>query len=175
MADLGFSDLLTLVQTIAIIAALLVTLYFSQRQIRTLGVDLETRVLNDVDEKFHNIAEMFIVRPELTRLVYQTPEVVSAETPVAYYMMFFCAHVFHMRQRGVLADNEWTGWLQWMRNAFQYGTISGVWNHQVMAQWFDPAFRSFVETELLPASAKGSNAPGGAPNQGFSTPPPGSG
>lgn len=44
----------------AIIAALLVTLYFARRQIQALGVDLETRVLNDLDEKFHRIGEIFI-------------------------------------------------------------------------------------------------------------------
>ncbi|HEY6237614.1 MAG TPA: hypothetical protein VIZ68_00315, partial [Thermoplasmata archaeon] len=127
MADVGLSDILSLVQTIAIISALLMTLYFSRRQLAGFAVDLETRVLNDLDEKFHRIGEIFIARPELTRMVYQSKERLDPETPLAYYILFFCAHIYHMRQRGILRENEWQGWLQWMRNAFQLGTIATNW------------------------------------------------
>ncbi|MFI5450345.1 MAG: hypothetical protein ACHQ03_11350 [Candidatus Bathyarchaeia archaeon] len=53
MAGLELSEVLTLVQTIAIIATLIMTLYFSRQQMRSLAVDIETRVLNDLDEKVH--------------------------------------------------------------------------------------------------------------------------
>jgi hypothetical protein len=29
-----------------------------------------------------------------------------------------------MRQRGVVSDNEWNGWLRWMKSAFKQGTIA---------------------------------------------------
>ena len=154
MASFDPSELLSLVQTIAIIAALLVTLYFSQRQIRALRDDLETRVLNDVDEKFHHIAEMFVERPELNKIIYQGPAAGGAEVPAAAYILYFCAHIFHMRQRGILADNEWAGWLQWMHTSFQYGTIGAMWKAHEVEEWFDPAFRRFVEQELLGSSAR---------------------
>ena len=149
MSAVGLSDLLSLVQTVAIIAALLVTLYFSRRQVQALAVDLETRVLNDIDEKFHRIGDVFLERPELIRLIYRTPGVVGPEVPLAYYVLFFCAHIFHMRQRKVLADNEWAGWRQWMANAFQYGTLAKDWKEGQMESWFDPAFREFVDREFL--------------------------
>jgi hypothetical protein len=66
-----------------------------------------------------------------------------------YYLLFFCAHIYHMRQRGILGDNEWSGWLQWMRNAFQFGTIGQSWKDSEMGSWFDPAFRDFVNSELV--------------------------
>ena len=159
MVSIDLDDVLTLAQTVAIIAALLVTLYFSQRQVRASSVDLETRVLNDVDDKFHHIAQMFIERPELIRLVYtRSPtDAQNPSTPVTYYIMFFCAHIFHMRQRRVLADNEWAGWHAWMENAFRYGSLGDQWRRQEMAQWFDPEFRAFVDRELLPL------APGPSP------------
>ena len=50
-ANLDFSDSLSLAQTIAIIATLLMTLYFSRRQLNSLTLDIETRVLNDLDGK----------------------------------------------------------------------------------------------------------------------------
>jgi hypothetical protein len=156
MADTGFSDLLSVVQTIAIIAALLVTLYFSRRQMQAFTVDLETRVLNDLDEKFHRIGEIFIERPELVQSIYRTTAHVSSEVPFTYYVVFFCAHIYHMRQRGVLQDNEWEGWLQWMRNAFRLGTLGQSWTEANIGSWVDPAFREFVERELL---APGSRPP----------------
>ena len=154
MPDLGITDILGLVQTIAIIAALLITLYFSRRQIQALRVDLETRVLNDVDEKFHHIAEMFIERPELNRIIYQGPSGATPEIPAAAYILYFCAHIFHMRQRGILADNEWAGWLQWMHTSFRFGTIATLWKAHEVEEWFDPAFRTFVESDLLGSRQK---------------------
>lgn len=152
MSGFDLSALLSLVQTIAIIAALLVTLYFSRRQMQALSVDLETRVLNDLDEKFHRIGEIFIERPELVQSIYRTPQGVGPEVPFSYYILFFCAHIFHMRERGILKDNEWAGWLQWMKNAFRLGSLGATWKSTEMAGWVDPAFRQFVERELLPPS-----------------------
>ncbi len=149
----SLDDLLTLVQTIAIIAALLVTLYFSTRQVRALSVDLESRVLSDINDQFHNLAEAFVRSPELVRIVYQVPgSAETPETPLSYYMMFFYAHIYRMRQRGILGDNEWAGWHQWMRNAFRWGAIAKNWKQQSMGIWFDPAFRDFVERDLMPAA-----------------------
>jgi hypothetical protein len=150
MADLGFSDLLSVVQTGAIIVALVATLYFSQRQVYAVTKDLETRVLNDIDEKFHSIGEILIEQPDLVQTIFASPETIGKEIPFSYYVLFFCAHIHHMRERGVLQDNEWTGWYEWMKNAFRYGTLGRSWTEGQMGQWFDPAFRRFVDTELLP-------------------------
>lgn len=149
MWDLSLPDLLSLVQTFAIIVALLMTVYFSRRQIQAFSIDLESRVLNDIDEKFHRIGEIFIERPELIRSIYQAPTTPGAEVPFMYYLLSFCSHIFHMRQRGLLKDNEWAGWYQWMRNAFQLGTVGASWTRDHMGAWFDPDFREFVEKELL--------------------------
>jgi hypothetical protein len=150
MADLGLSDLLSLVQTCAIIVALVATLYFSRRQVEGFTKDLESRVLNDIDEKFHSIGEILVDQPDLVQTIYTTPTNQGKEVPFAYYVLFFCAHVHHMRERGILQDNEWVGWLQWMRNAFRFGSLGRAWSLGEMGQWFDPSFRSFVEAELLP-------------------------
>ena len=49
--DIGISDVLSITQTIGIIGTLLIALYFSRREIRELSVDIETKVLSDLDEK----------------------------------------------------------------------------------------------------------------------------
>jgi hypothetical protein len=159
MSAFSFEDLLSLVQTVAIITALLITLYFSRRQLQALKVDVESRVLADINEQFHNIGQLFIERPELISTIHQSPYKPGAEIGFAYYVLYFFDHIFHMRQRGILADNEWTGWLQWMRNAFQQGTIASTWKQINMESWFDPAFQEFVRTELLPVAGTSPSVP----------------
>jgi len=56
-----------------------------------------------------------------------------------------------MWKRKVLSDNEWTGWLRWMKSAFEQGTIKDLWKTNIdMEKWFDPDFQNFVEKELIP-------------------------
>lgn len=156
MSDVDFSDLLTLVQTVAIIVAIVIAVYFSRRQIQALTTDLEARVANDLDEKLHRMGEIFIEKPEFIRVLNDFPSTgpddanFSPETAFAYYVMFFCAHAFHMRQRGLLSNNDWSGWLQWTRNAFRDGKLGKFWKEYEMSAWVDPAFVKFVESEVLP-------------------------
>ena len=158
MAAVDFSELLTLVQTVAIIVAIVIAVYFSRRQIQALTTDLEARVVNDLDEKLHRMGEIFIEKPEFIRVLNDfpategNPTTFAPETAFAYYVMFFCAHAFHMRQRGILSDNDWAGWLRWTKNAFQDGKLGKYWKEYEMNAWVDPAFVEFVEREVLPKS-----------------------
>jgi hypothetical protein len=40
-------------EALGIIATLFVVLYFSRKQMQSLSVDIETKVLSDLDEKMH--------------------------------------------------------------------------------------------------------------------------
>ncbi|MCI4352609.1 MAG: hypothetical protein L3K14_04395 [Thermoplasmata archaeon] len=159
MAGIDFPELLTLVQTVAIIVAIIIAVYFSRRQIQALAADLEARVLNDLDEKLHRMGEIFMEKPDYVRVLNDVPPAeggeaaFAPEAAFAYYVMFFCAHCFHMRQRGILSDNDWAGWLQWTKNAFQHGRLGNYWKDAQMHAWVDPAFREFVEREILVPSA----------------------
>jgi hypothetical protein len=56
-----------------------------------------------------------------------------------------------MRQRKVLSDNEWTGWLRWMKSAFEQGKIKEFWESNLeIEKWSDPAFEEFINKELAP-------------------------
>lgn len=149
MASLDFSDRLSLAQTIAIIATLLMTLYFSGRQLKSFTLDMETRVLNDLDEKLHNMGSMFVDSPELIKTIYDIPSEITSDVPFAFYILFMWSHAYHMRERKILSDNEWAGWLQWIKNAFRYGTIGKYWKVYEMETWFDPSFQKFVNTEII--------------------------
>ena len=40
-------------KSIAIIATLIVIIYFSRKQMQSLSIDLETKILNDLDDKIN--------------------------------------------------------------------------------------------------------------------------
>jgi hypothetical protein len=48
----------------------------------------------------------------------------------------------------VLKDNEWTGWLRFMRRAFEQGTIAKIWKTVEPGKWLDPAFEELDNKEL---------------------------
>jgi hypothetical protein len=61
--------MLSISQTIGIVGTLLITLFFSRREIKGLSVDIETKVLSNLDEKVHRLEEHLLERPELGRVI----------------------------------------------------------------------------------------------------------
>jgi len=127
MSEIGLAEYFGIGEAIGIIATLFVILYFSRKQMQTLSVDIETKILNDLDERMHQITNIMIERPELIKVVSKVESEWSSEVAYAYHILFTFAHVFHMRTRKVLSDNEWTGWLRWMKSAFDQGMIKEIW------------------------------------------------
>jgi hypothetical protein len=140
-SEIGFSDVLTLAQTIGIVGTMILTLYFSKRQIQALSSDTETGVLNDLDEKFHNMAMLVMEDPSIVRVIETRDYAKQKEVAFSFYILWMCAHAYAMRQRRVLDDNEWTSWLQWMRNCFRKGTLSETWKEVESDGWFTLLFR----------------------------------
>ena len=148
--ELPIAELISLSEAIAIIATLFVIFYFSRKEMRSVSIDIETKVLNDLDEKIHAMGEMMVHRPELIKLLNKNQTNQSPELVCAYYILYMCSHAFHMRQRKVLSDNEWAGWLQWMKTAFDEGEILDYWKNNIQPQkWFDPAFIGFINKEVI--------------------------
>jgi hypothetical protein len=54
-----------------------------------------------------------------------------------------------MRQRKVLRDNEWAGWIRSIRAAFKKGTIGDYWKTIEPENWFDPEFQNFIDSEIV--------------------------
>jgi len=155
MSELGLVEYFSMAEALGIIATMLIVLYFSRKQTQTLSIDIETKVLNDLDEKMQGLAQMAIERPELIKILSNVQSDWSAEIAFTYHILNTFAHVFHMRQRKVLSDNEWTGWLRWMKSAFEQGKIKEYWESNLeVEKWFDPAFEEFINKELTPAATK---------------------
>jgi hypothetical protein len=67
--DVGISDMLSIAQTVGIVGTLLIALFLSRREVRELSIDIETKVLSDLDEKMHRLEEHLLERPELARVI----------------------------------------------------------------------------------------------------------
>jgi hypothetical protein len=53
MAELRVSELTSLAEALGIIGTLFMIFFFSRKEMRSLSIDIETKVLNDLDEKIH--------------------------------------------------------------------------------------------------------------------------
>jgi hypothetical protein len=155
MVEIGIEQYFGIGEAMGIIATMFVVLYFSRKQMDALSVDLETKVLSDLDLRLHEITRLMIDRPELIKVVTKVESDWSSDVAYSYHILFTFAHVLHMRERNVLSDNEWTGWLRWMKSAFDQGLIKDIWKSKIeMEKWFDPAFQEFVDKELITLSKK---------------------
>ena len=155
MVEVGLEQYFGMGEAIGIIATMFVVLYFSRKQMRALSVDIETKVLSDLDLRLREITHMMIDRPELIKVVSKVESDWSSEVAYSYHILFTFAHVLHVRERNVLSDNEWTGWLRWMKSAFDQGMIKDIWKNKIeMEKWFDPAFQQFVDKELISLGKK---------------------
>jgi hypothetical protein len=154
---IGFSDMLSIAQTIGIVGTMVLTLIFSKRHIQSLSSHQQTRVLNDLDEKVRKMAEIIIEKPSMQKVIYKL-EKPSEELAFAYYILFISSHAYSMRQKNVLNEEEWTGWLHWMKNCFKYGTIGEQWEQIQSERWLNPAFENFVNREIIGGRSQQSSA-----------------
>src|SRR5438874_12505040 len=150
MAELGIAEYFGMAEALGIIATLFVVLYFSRKQMQKLSVDIETKVLSDLDEKIHDLTKIAVEKPQLIKIVSNVESDVSEEIAFTYHLLHTFAHVYHMRQRKVVSDNEWTGWLRMMRSCFEQGKIRVYWESDLeLENWFDPAFQDFIDHEIV--------------------------
>jgi hypothetical protein len=149
MVEVGIAEYFGIGEALGIIGTMFVVLYFSRKQMQSLSVDVQTKVLNDLDEKVRKMAEIIIEKPSMQKVIYKL-ENPSDELAFAYYILFICSHAYAMHQRKVLIDDEWTGWLHWMKNCFKYGTVGEQWKQIQSEGWLNPGFENFVNKEIMP-------------------------
>ena len=146
--DIGITDVLSIAQTVGIVGTLLIALFLSRREVRELSIDIETKVLSDLDEKVHRLEEHLWERPELARVINNAPTL-SHEAVYAYDVLNVFSHAYDMHERKVLNENEWFGWVQWMRTCFRLGTIKEHWKQFQQSQWYDPSFDDFINKQVI--------------------------
>ena len=55
MVEIGLAEYFGMGEAIGIIATMFVVLYFSRKQMETLSVDIETKILSDLDLRIREI------------------------------------------------------------------------------------------------------------------------
>jgi hypothetical protein len=92
---------------------------------------------------------MAVEKPELIRIVSNVESDQTEEVAYTYHLLYTFAHAFHMHQRKVVSDNEWTRWLRMMRSCFEQGKVREYWESDLeLEKGFDPSFQEFVNKEL---------------------------
>jgi hypothetical protein len=159
MVEVGIAEYFGIGEALGIIGTMFIVLYFSRKQMQSLSVDIETKVLSDLDEKMHSLTQMAVEKPELIRIVSNVESDLTEEVAFTYHILHTFAHAYHMYQRKVVSDNEWTGWLRMMRSCFEQGKIREYWESDLeLEKWFDPAFEQFINKELIPTIKKNKRA-----------------
>jgi len=146
--NLEISDLLSISQTIGIVGTLLIALFLSTREVRNLSIDIETKVLSDLDEKVHRLEEHLLERPKLAKVINNVRSL-SPERVYAFDVLNVFSHAYDMHERKVLNNNEWFGWVQWMRTCFRIGTIKEHWKQIQESQWYDPSVDDFINKQVI--------------------------
>jgi hypothetical protein len=154
VTEIGLAEYFSMAEAIGIIATLFVILYFSKKHVQTLSMDLETKILNDLDDKINGLTDKMIENPNLIKVVSKDEDFTS-ELAFSYHILYTFAHAYHMYQRKVVSDNEWSGWLRWIKSAFQHGALYDIWKNNIeLEKWFDPSFQKFVNDEIIPSVKK---------------------
>jgi hypothetical protein len=155
MAEIGLAEYSSMAEAIGIISTLFVILYFSRKQMQSLSMDLETKILNDLDDKINGLTHKMIENPDLIKVVSKDEKDFTSELAFSYHILYTFAHAFHMYQRKVVSENEWSGWLRWMKSSFQHGSLYEIWKNNIeLEKWFDPAFTEFINKEIVRAIGK---------------------
>ena len=64
MSEIGLVEIFGMAEAIALIGSLFVILYFSRKQMQNLSIDIETKVLDDLNERMHAITTPYQVRDQ---------------------------------------------------------------------------------------------------------------
>ena len=146
MVELGLVDYFVMGEAVGIVATLFVSFFYSRKQMQKLSVDIETKVLSDLDEKMNDLTHMAVERPQLIRIVSNVESDLSEEIAYTYHLLHTFAHAYI----GVVSDNELIGWLRRMRTCFEQGKIREYWEGGLeLEKWFDPAFQDFINNEIV--------------------------
>ena len=108
---IGFSDTLSLTQSIGIVGTMVLILYFSEANTGTIKDDTETRVLDDLDEKFHNMGMLLMEDPSMGRVVKNTNKYTNQkEVAFSFYVLCVLTLMRCVREKCLMTMNGPVGY-----------------------------------------------------------------
>jgi hypothetical protein len=94
--EVGIAKYFGIGEALGIIGTMFVVLYFSRKHMQRLTVDIETKVLNDLDERMQTLTKMTVDRPELVKILNKDESDWIPEMAYVYHILYIFAHVYHM-------------------------------------------------------------------------------
>ena len=92
MVEVGIAEYFGMAEALGIIAAVFVVVYYSRKQMQALSTDIETKILNDLDEKLHGITEIGVRHPELIKIISNVKSDWTPEVAFSYHILYtLCA------------------------------------------------------------------------------------
>ena len=150
MVELSLVDYFVMGEAVGIVLTFIFSLYYSRKQMQKLSVDIETKILSDLDDKVNDLTRMIVEKPHLMRIVSNVESDVTEEMAFTYHLLHTFAHAYHLHQRKVVSDNEWSGWLRRMKSSFKQGQIREYWKSNIeLDKWFYPSFSEFIDKEIV--------------------------
>ena len=73
---------------------------------KELLTEIETKVLNDLDNKFLSMAELVIAQPEMAEMLDRDSANQGPKQAVVMYVLYVYTYAFHMRKRKMSNYNE---------------------------------------------------------------------
>lgn len=95
---LGLPNVLSIAQTTGVIATMVLTFYYYRQQIQSLNLNVETKVLNDLDEKVHSLNTIMIEHPDLGKVMTNFPTL-FLETTYSFDVLNMWSHAYEMHER----------------------------------------------------------------------------
>ena len=99
MTEVGIAEYFSMAEALGIIATLFVILYFSRKQMQKLSIDIETKIINDLDERIHDLTGIMIWRPELIKVVDNVQRDLSSDVAYAFHIVYLCTCLSHASTR----------------------------------------------------------------------------
>jgi hypothetical protein len=72
-----------------------VVFYFSRKHMQRLTVDIEMKVLNDLEERMQTLTKM-TVRPEPVKILNKNEPDWTTEMAYVYHILYTFSHVYHI-------------------------------------------------------------------------------
>ena len=69
MVEVSIAEYFDIGEALGIIGTMFTVLYSSRKQMQRLTVEIETKVLNDLDERTQTLTQMTVNRPELVKIL----------------------------------------------------------------------------------------------------------
>jgi hypothetical protein len=68
MVEIGIAEYFSMGGALGIISSMFVVIYFLRKQMKTLSSDMETKILNDMDERMREITQIGVEQTELIKV-----------------------------------------------------------------------------------------------------------